>query len=446
MFNTGGSPAPHRQLTDAEATATIRKVAVRLLPLLLLSYVANLIDRANVGFAKLTMQADLGMSDPAFAFGTGMFYFGYLVFEVPSNLMLRQIGARVWFARIMITWGVVSGLTMFVTGTWSYTCVRILLGVAEAGFFPGVIYYLTYWFPVRERTRAVATFMAANAIGGTLTNPLSGLIMQTFDQAWGLHGWQWVFLIESIPSLMLGVCVYFYLPDRPSDARWLDDHERNWLVQRIGQEEQHREKRHGADLRQAMISPRVWYLILLYFTVAFCSNAGSLYLPELIQSHFKDSSKFQVGLLAAIPGLCGMVSMLLNGWWSDRTRKYHLHAALPALMGAGGWLLAALADSPAWAVVGLSLAFMGVMSMLPPFWSLPTSFLSGAAAAAGIALISSVGNVGGLLGPGIVGTIYEATGSHLYGMFALAGTLALGGILALFAPHDPSLDDRRDTK
>jgi sugar phosphate permease len=438
MMNTGESPPPHRQLTAAETTATIRKVAIRLLPLLLLAYVANLIDRANVGFAKLTMQADLGMSDPAFAFSTGMFYFGYLVFEVPSNLLLRRIGARIWFARIMMTWGVVSGATMFVTGAGSFMSARILLGVAEAGFFPGVIYYLTYWFPVRERTRAVATFMAANAIGGTLTNPLSGLIMQNLDQTWGLHGWQWVFLIESLPSLILGACVYFFLTDRPSEARWLDDHERNWLVQQISQEEEHREQRHGANFRQALISPRVWYLILLYFTIAFCANAGSLYLPELIQNHFPDSSKSEVGLVAAIPGLCGMVSMLLNGWWSDRTRKYRLHVALPALLGAGGWLLAALANSPAWAVVGLSLAFMGVMCMLPPFWSLPTSFLSGAAAAGGIALISSVGNIGGLLGPGIVGLINEATKSHLYGLFALAGILALGSILALFSPHDPS--------
>lgn len=437
MVNTGESPVPNRELNEAQATATMRKVAVRLLPLLLLSYIANLLDRGNVGFAKLTMQADLGMSDAAYAFGTGMFYFGYLVFEVPSNLILRRTGARVWIARIMVTWGIVSCATMFVTGARSFMCVRILLGVAEAGFFPGVIYYLTYWFPARERTRAVASFMAANAVGGILTNPLSGLIMQSLDQAWGLRGWQWVFLLESLPSLILGIGVYCLLTDRPAEAHWLGEDERNWLVERMSQEEEQREQRHGADLRQAMLSPRVWYLILLYFTVAFCANAGGLYLPELIRNHFPDSSKFQIGLLAAVPSACGLVGMLLNGSWSDRTRKYRLHVALPALMGAGGWLLAALAEAPTWGLVGLSLAFMGVMSMLPPFWSLPTSFLSGAAAAGGIALINSVGNIGGLLGPGTMGLIHDATGSHLYGLFALAGTLVLSGALALFAPHDP---------
>jgi cyanate permease len=262
--------------------------------------------------------------------------------------------------------------------------------------------------------------------------------MQSLDQAWGLAGWQWVFLLESIPSFILGACVYLFLTDRPAEAHWLADDERNWLAQRIGQEEQHREKRHGADLRQAMISPRVWYLILLYFTIAFCANAGSLFLPELIRKHFLNYGEFQIGLVASIPSLCGMTGMLLNGVWADRTRKYRWHVALPAVMGAGGWLLAALADSPAWALVGLSLAVMAVMSMLPPFWSLPTSFLSGAAAAGGIALINSVGNIGGLLGPWTMGLLHDATKNHLFGLYSLAGTLALSAALAIFAPHDAS--------
>ncbi len=377
--------------------------------LLLLAYIANLLDRNNVGFAKLTMQADLQMSDAAFAFGTGMFYFGYLVFEVPSNLILRRTGARLWIARIMLTWGLVSCATMFVTGALSFLSVRILLGVAEAGFFPGVIFYLTLWFPSRERTRAVAAFMAANAIAGIFSNPLSGLIMQNLDQAWGLSGWQWIFLLESIPSLILGVCIYLLLTDRPAEAHWLGDDERIWLVGRMRQEEQRREQRHGADLLRALLAPRVWYLILLYFTVAFCLNAAGLYLPELIHNHFPNSSKSQIGLLAAVPSLCGVVGMLVNGWWSDHTRKYRLHVGLPAFLAAAGWLLAAFADTPGWGLAGLSLAFLGMMSMLPPFWSLPTSFLSGAGAAGGIALINSVGNVGGLLGPVTMGLIRDAT-------------------------------------
>lgn len=418
----------------------MRKVAVRLLPLLLLAYIANLLDRNNVGFAKLTMQADLGMNDTAYAFGTGMFYFGYLLFEVPSNLILRRTGARLWIARIMVTWAVVSGATMLVTGAWSFLAVRILLGIAEAGFFPGVILYLTYWFSARERTRAVAGFMAANAVGGMLANPLSGFIMQYLDGAAGLHGWQWVFLLESLPSLVLGVAVGFLLTDRPSQATWLADDERHWLVERMNREEAARAQRHGADFRRAAVSPRVWYLVLLYSTVAFSANAAGLYLPELVYNHFPDAGKLQVGFLAAIPSLCGMVAMLVNGIWADRTGKHRLHVGLPALVGAAGWLLAALANSPAWGLVGLSLAYVGFMSMLPPFWSLPTSFLSGAAAAGGIALINSVGNIGGLVGPGTLGLIRDATGSHFWGLMALAGTLVLSAGLAICAPHDPTYE------
>jgi ACS family tartrate transporter-like MFS transporter len=434
--HTSQSPATGQQFSEAQAAATLRKVAVRLLPLLLLSYLANLLDRNNVGFAKLSMQDDLGMSDSAYAFGTGMFYFGYLVFEVPSNLILRRTGARLWIARIMVTWGLVSCATLFVVGLGSFLGVRILLGVAEAGFFPGVILYLTYWFPARQRTRAVACFMAANAVGGMITNPLSGLIVQHLDGARGLHGWQWIFLLESIPSLVLGVCVYFLLTDRPSEARWLSDDQRNWLVERMSREEHDRAQRHGADLWRAVRSSRVWHLIFLYFTVAFCSNAGGLYLPELIQNQFPDSTKFQIGLLAAVPNVCGMVGMLVNGAWADSTRNYRRHVGLAALLGAGGWAVAALAGSPLWTLAGLSLAVTGAMAMLPPFWSLPTSFLSGAAAAGGIALINSLGNIGGLLGQWTMGVARDETGSHLCGLVGLAAMLVLGGVLALFAPDD----------
>ncbi|MBI3864102.1 MAG: MFS transporter, partial [Planctomycetia bacterium] len=228
--------SPDRHANDALARTTMRKVTLRLIPFLMLLYICNLVDRGNVGFTKLTMQDDLGMKDAAYNFAAGLFYFGYLIFEVPSNLILRRTGACVWIARIMVTWGLVSGATMLVTGFWSFLTLRILLGVAEAGFFPGIIYYLTYWFPTRERTRAVASFMAANAVAGIISNPLSGLIMQNFDQAAGLHGWQWVFLLESIPSVILGVCVLFFLTDRPDEARWLADDERAWLAERMGQE------------------------------------------------------------------------------------------------------------------------------------------------------------------------------------------------------------------
>lgn len=428
--------AAAQQLDPAVPAATMRKVTLRLIPFLLLLYLCNLMDRSNVSFAKSKMQADLGIKEAAFAFGTGLFYFGYLVFEVPSNLILRRTGARTWIARIMITWGLVSAATMLVKGAWSYYAIRILLGVAEAGFFPGIILYLTYWFPSRERTRAVASFMAANAVAGVITNPLSGAIMDHLHQVGGLQGWQWVFLLESTPSLFLGVCVFYFLTDRPEQATWLAADERDWLSKRIRQEETTRQRRQGGDVLRAMLAPRVWFLIVLYFTVAFGSNAGGLYLPELIRGRFPGREETTIGFLAAAPSLCGLAAMLINGAWSDYTGRYRLHVAAPAILAAAGWSLVALAPSPAWALAGMCLAYMGMMSMLPPFWSLPTSFLSGAAAAGGIALINSLGNVGGLLGPWTVGSIRQETGSHFCGLLVLSGTLFAGGLLAFFAPHD----------
>ena len=434
-------PSSDLQSDEALARMTMRKVTLRLLPFLLLLYICNLIDRGNVGFTKLTMQDDLGMEDAGYNLAVGMFYFGYLVFEVPSNLILRRTGARIWIARIMVTWGLVSGATMLANGFWSFTTLRILLGVAEAGFFPGIIYYLTYWFPTRERTRAVASFMAANAVAGMISNPLSGVITQRFKEVGGLHGWQWVFLLESLPSVVLGVYVLFYLTDRPAQARWLADDERAWLAKRMSQEQRHREQRHGTDFRRAMVDPRVWYLIVLYATVAFSSNAGSVYLPKLIENRFPESKEAAIGLIAAVPSVCGLFAMLVNGAWSDRTRKHRLHVAGAALLGSLGWMLAAFSNSPAWGLVGLCLAMMGMMSMLPPFWSLPTSFLSGAAAAGGIALINSVANIGGLVSGYTIGMIHkhDEPGSFTLGLSALAMVLFVGAILALFAPHDATL-------
>jgi ACS family tartrate transporter-like MFS transporter len=423
----------------------MRKVTLRLLPFLLLLYICNLVDRGNVGFTKLAMQADLGMSAAVYGSAVGMFYFGYLLFEVPSNLILRRTGARVWIARIMVTWGLVSAAEMLVAGFWSFSALRILLGIAEAGFFPGIIYYLTYWFPARERTKAVASFMAANAVGGMISNSLSGVIMHNFDNVAGLHGWQWVFLLESIPSVILGVVVLYYLTDRPSQAHWLADDERAWLTERMSREQQHREQRHGADFRRAMTDPRVWFLILLYATVAFSSNAGGLYVPELIKHLFPESNESQRGLVASVPSLCALVGMLVNAAWSDRTRRHRLHVAGAAFLGSLGWVLAACSNSPALGMAGLCLAVMGMMSMLPPFWSLPTSFLSGAAAAGGIALINSVANIGGAVGPGALGKFHEFdhSGSYAVALVTLAGVMLVGTILALFAPYDATHEDAR---
>ena len=426
-------------IDNARSTRTIRKVAVRFLPFLLLLYISNLIDRSNVAFTKTAVQNDLKMSGAAYAIGAGLFYFGYLIFEVPSNLIMRRMGARLWISRIVITWGLVSAATMLVTGVASFYAIRILLGIAEAGFFPGIIYYLTLWFPTRQRTRAVASFMAANAVAGIITNPLSGTIMGYLKGVEGLRGWQWVFLLEGVPSVLLGICTLFYLTDTPERATWLAEDEREWLTARIREEEQYRQGRHGADFRRALTDPHVWLLILIYFMVAIGANAGSLFLPELIRNRFRHSSEVQIGFIAAVPSVCALIAMLLNGAWADRTGQHRWHVAIPGFLSGCGWLIAAFSHTPTGGLVGLSLAMMCIMGMLPPFWSLPTSFLSGAAAAGGIALINSLGNVGGLVGQGLIGLIHEhdQPGSYALCLLTLAAILFCGGILACFAWHEP---------
>lgn len=407
---------------SVDGAAVLRQTAWRLLPFLCLLYLFNILDRMNVGFARLTMQEDLGMRPAVFDLGYGIFYFGYLAFEVPANLLLRRVGARRWIARIMVSWGVVSCATLLVTGPVGFYAIRILLGVAEAGFFPGIVLYLTYWFPSRERARMMALFMMAIAVAGIVGNPLSGAIMQYLDGAAGLTGWQWLFLVEGLPSVLLGFVVLATLPDGPHQAHWLTARERTWLLDHLDGEERARRARHGADLLAALIDRRVWLLILLYFTVAVGSNASGSYFPKLIGQQFPDADKLHLGLLAALPHLCAVVGMTLLAASSDRSGERRGHVALAAMIAAVGWALSARATDPWLALAGLCLAQTGMMSMLPPFWALPTSFLSGAAAAGGIALINSVANVGGLLGPSILGR---------YGLDAMAGFLFAGAVLAL---------------
>jgi MFS transporter, ACS family, tartrate transporter len=325
-----------------------------------------------------------------------------------------------------------------VQGVASFYTVRILLGVAEAGFFPGIIYYMTRWFPTQQRTRAIATFMSGNAVAGIVINPMSGTITQYLDGMAGLHGWQWVFFLECIPSIALGFCVMHYLTDRPEDAHWLNDDERTWLSAQIRQEDEYREQAHGADFRRTLSDPRVWILVLLYFAIAFGSNSASLFLPELIRKLYPQSKEVAVGFIASVPNLCGLIAMLINGAWADRTGKHRLHVAIPGFVSALGWILAAYSTTAAGGLVGYSLGIAGIMCMLPTFWSLPTSFLSGAAAAGGIALINSFGNLGGLAGPAAIGLIHERdkSASYVWGLVTLAFVMLLGALLALVSPHD----------
>ncbi|HEY2841193.1 MAG TPA: MFS transporter, partial [Pirellulales bacterium] len=322
----------------------------------------------------------------------------------------------------MISWGVISCLTMFVYDARSFYAIRILLGVAEAGFFPGVILYLSYWFPERERARMTALFMVAIALASVFGNPISGRIMEHLDSSFGLKGWQWLFLLEGIPSIVLGVFVLWKLTDYPAQAGWLAPDERAWLVERMQQEESERKQRHGAEHLRALLDGRVWLLIAIYFTVAVGSNASGAYLPTLLSDRFEGATKSQIGLLSALPYLCAAIGMVLFSISSDRTGERRGHVALAALLGAAGWALSILAPSPVLALAGLCLAQTGMMSMLPPFWALPTSFLSGAAAAGGIALINSVANIGGFLGPTVL---------RLGGAWSMAFTLLAGAALTL---------------
>jgi ACS family tartrate transporter-like MFS transporter len=421
---------------DELAKVVRRKVTLRLLPFLFLLYVFNILDRVNVGFAKLQMFGDLGMTEQAYGFGAGLFYIGYFVFEVPSNLIMNRTGARRWIARILISWGLVSCAMMFVTGPWSFFGLRMLLGVAEAGFFPGIILYLTYWFPARWRAQAVARFMAASPLAGIIGGPLSGAIMKHLDQHGGLPGWQWLFLLEGVPTILLGLAALWYLTDRPEQARWLTPEERDWLAGELGHEERVCAQHHGLTLWRALGDGRVWLLIAIYFTVAAGTNTMGLYLPTLVAGYFPRADKLEIGLMTAVPSLCAIVVMNLVGAHSDRKGERRWHVALSAFVAAVGWGMSAFLDSPVLCLCALALAHSGMMSMLPTFWSLPTALLAGTAAAGGIAFINSVGNLGGFAGPNILGQLVRGPDDFSVGLAAMAGLMFAGGVAALLVPRD----------
>ena len=411
-------------MTAALERSTLRTVAWRIVPFMCLLYMLNILDRANVGFARLAMQDDLGLTQTAFDLGYGMFYVGYIVFEVPSNLLMRRFGARRWIARIMITWGLVSAAMMFASDIWSFYALRILLGIAEAGFFPGIILYLSDWFPDRQRAKITAFFMLAIGLSSVIGNPISGWIMDHFDRVNDLHGWQWLFILEGLPTAAVGIVVLFYLEDSPRDARWLTSAQRDWLIEHLQHEDDVRRQRHGGDKWQAMLQPRVWLLIAIYFTVAVGSNAGGAYFPTLIREQFAKASNFQIGLLTALPHMCSIIAMSAVGISSDRTQERRWHLAASALMAACGWSFVAGGSSPTVTLLGLCVAQAGMTSMLPVFWTLPSGFLSGTAAAGGIALINSVANIGGFFGASILG--------H-FGLWAMAIILSAGSLLTAAA-------------
>jgi ACS family tartrate transporter-like MFS transporter len=416
-------PAPAEG--DAFGSRVMRKVTWRLIPFLFLLYVLAYLDRVNVSYAQLQMKDQLHFDNVVYGRGAGIFFIGYFLFEIPSNLILERTGARRWIARIMITWGVISASMMFVTSWYGFYLCRFLLGLAEAGFFPGMILYLTYWFPAAERARAVARFMTASSVALVLGSPLSGAILRGMDGWAGLRGWQWLFLLEGIPSIVIGLVVLVYLTDRPEVARWLTAAERAWLTERLRRDAKEHGTGHGHTLRQALVSGRVWLLTLPYFCIAICAYGLTLWLPEILKST-SQLNEFQIGLVAAIPYLVAVIAMVLVGAHSDRTGERRWHVAGPAFVGALGFVLAAFLGFP-WSVAAFALCALGISSMLGPFWTLPTSFLRGTAAAGGIALINSVGNLGGFVGPSVMGQVRERTQNFAGGLLFLAATLAVAG-------------------
>jgi ACS family tartrate transporter-like MFS transporter len=423
-------------VTSPVAASALAKVRRRLIPFLFLLYIVAYLDRVNVGFAAIDMNRDLGFSAAAYGLGSGIFFLSYTLFEVPSNLILARVGVRVWIARIMFTWGIFATAMMFVNSATTFYTLRFLLGIAEAGFFPGIILYLTHWFPARERARAVGLFMTATAMAGVIGAPISSALLQLHGVG-GLHGWQWLFLIEGLPAILLAPVVLKYMTERPADAQWLTTAERDWLTSEMAAE--HAETTHAhVTLREALTSRRLWMVSLPYFCLVIAFYGVSFWLPQIVQASSGYSSAMVV-LLSAIPYVAATIGLVVVGAHSDRTGERHWHVAGPLLIGAAGFVLTTIApQTPTFALATLSIAAFGIWGALGPYWTLPTAFLRGTAAAGGIALVNSVGNLGGFVGPFVVGWIRDATGGFSAGLLSLAVCLAIGAVIALSVRRSPS--------
>jgi ACS family tartrate transporter-like MFS transporter len=415
-------------LNQAADAALVGRVARRLLPFLALLYFVAFLDRVNVGYAALTMNADIGLSATAYGFGAGVFFLGYFLFEVPSNLILHRVGARLWIARIMISWGLISMATALVQGPIAFFVLRFLLGVAEAGFFPGIILYLTYWFPSPVRGRIIGGFMLAIPVSNVIGAPVSTALLET--SVFGLAGWQTMFVVEGLPAVLLGLVVAGWLPDRPADAGWLTSGERRRLQALLDSEP--RAPGHLEGIRASLVSGRVWLLSTVYFGLVLGLYGLGFWAPQIIAA-FGTISARQVGLLTALPYACAAVSMAVWGRRSDRARERIWHVCLPACVGAAGFLVSAFVVTPGASLAALTVGAIGIYAALPVFWALATSRLSGVAAASGIALINSIGNLSGYLGPYAVGRLRDWTGGYGAGLMVLSAGMAGAGILVAIA-------------
>ncbi|CDY77341.1 Nitrate/nitrite transporter [Caballeronia glathei] len=427
-------------------TRTMTRVMVRLVPFLILCYFVAYLDRVNVGFAALQMNQALGFSASAYGFGAGIFFIAYFFFEVPSNLLLERFGARRWIARIMFTWGILAGAMAYIPHISQYTGMsaahvfyglRILLGIAEAGFFPGIIFLLTLWFPAAYRGRVVGYFMAAIPLSTVIGGPISGALL-SMDGMAGMAGWQWLYLIEALPALLLAFVVYFYLTDKPADAHWLAPEERKWLVARQAHEREHREAVHTFSVKEALFNRRVLAIALIYFGANATNYGLSFFLPQIVKAF--GLTNVQTGFVTSLPYIVGVISMVVWGRHSDRKLERRWHVAIALLVAAGGIAAAAALDQPVLKMIALSIAGFGIFGCLPVIWTLPASFLSGAAAAGGIAAINSLGNLAGFFGPYAMGWIKDSTGGFGAGLLCLAGAGLVGVAAVLLLHHDPALE------
>ncbi|WP_238999428.1 MFS transporter [Segeticoccus rhizosphaerae] len=432
---------------DAMRGRVMRKVAWRLSPFLGLLYFINYLDRTNISFAAPHgMNEALGFSKAAFGLASGLFFIGYLILEVPSNLALHKFGARRWIARIMVSWGIVASAMAFVPNAGTMYALRFLLGIAEAGFFPGIILYLTFWFPKRQRAKAVALFMVAVPLSSVIGSPLSAWLISSGHQVlWGLDGWRFMFLVEGVPAILIGVVCWFYLTDRPKDAKWLAHDERAWLQHEMDTEHEATARRYHYPIKKALLQPRIWALAFVYFGIVYGLYAVGFFLPTIIagfkETYHTDFSVFQQGLIVAIPYAFGCVAMVLWSRHGDRTRERVWHVAIPAIVGGIAIPIALYLSSPFTAMIAVTICTMGICAALPTFWPLPTMFLSGAAAAAGIALINSIGNTAGFLGPYITGWLTDLTGSEKLGLWVVGIVMVVAGFVAVALRAAPTPDD-----
>ena len=409
---------------------TILKVSWRLLPLIVVAYLVAYIDRTNIAVASLTMNKDLGFSATLYGIGAGIFFLGYALFEVPSNMVLEKVGARLWLARIMITWGIVSGLMATVVGPWSFLSLRFLLGVAEAGFFPGMILYFTYWYPAEYLGRVISTLFIAVPVANAVASVISGAILE-MDGILGLRGWQWVFIIEAIPAIVLAFVVLWQMTDRPAVAKWLDADEKEWLEGKLAAERRKVEAAGKLSVVQVLTDPRVLAISAIYFFSATANYGITFFLPQIVKN--LGATNFMTGLLTAIPYTVGIVGLLAFGYFSDRFKERRRHLIAAATVGGVGFLLAAWLGNSYWALAGMSIATIGTYGSRPTMWPMPSQFLTGASAAVGIALINSIGNLGGYVGPFVVGWIRDSTKSFEMAVYFLAACAFMSGLIAYLA-------------